>query len=60
MAKVNRTFTSETPNKVKRPYEPCELEIVLLNDDVLLASAFPTRGQYDDLGDWNPFKDGLW
>lgn len=56
MAKVKKTFLRESSATVKRTYEPCKIDVVLLNDDVLLASTYLTKGQYDDQGDWNPFK----
>ena len=56
MAKIKETFLSETSKNVKKAYEPCEIEIVLLTEDVLLASAYPAQGNYDNIGDWDFFK----
>ena len=60
MLKDVNTVSTEKLDKAKKPYSPCKVEIIKFNEDVMLASAFPTRGEYDDLGDWNPFNNGLW
>ncbi len=59
MVKADKTL-NELSNTGKESYEPLELKIVLLQDDVVrTSSSYTTSGSYDDLDDWNFFDKGI-
>ena len=54
-----KTLNESTATK-KEVYEPCSVEIVLIEDDVIRTSTrYTTSGSYDDLDDWDFFDEGL-
>jgi len=60
MVKDTKHTLRESPTSVKKPYEPCKLEIIELKEDVMLASSpYSTKGSYDGLGGWDLFGGGI-
>ena len=60
MVKDNKHTPQDLLNTVKKPYEPCKLEIILLKDDVMLVSSqYSTKGTYDGLSGWDLFGGGI-
>ena len=44
----------------KGNYEPCEMEILEIEDDVIrTSSAFTTSGFYDEQDGWDFFNEGI-
>ena len=44
----------------KEPYEPCKMEILEVDDDVIrTSSAFTTSGFYDEQDGWDFFNEGI-
>ena len=60
MVKSCKKTLNDLPVEKKELYEPCSVEIVLIQDEVIRTSdGFTTNGFYDSLDDWDFFDNGI-